>query len=99
MLGQADVIIENLKPHAGEMGFLGGLFEANAPSCIVRSLDMAMKYWWGCGTDFLLPRGSKEHYRGRGGGPQKLGVAIVDVCNYRCYHVYSCGFAIPIDYR
>ena len=86
LLGQADVIIENFKPGTlAKWGFSEDWFEANAPKVVHCSItgygDKGPKGGMP-GYDFLLQAesGLMSITGEEGGGPQKLGVAIVDVC-------------------
>ncbi len=86
LLSQADVIIDNFKPGTlAKWGFSEDWFEANAPKVVRCSItgygDKGPKGGMP-GYDFLLQAesGLMSITGGEGGGPQKLGVAIVDVC-------------------
>lgn len=86
LLGQADVVIENFKPGTLEKwGFSDGWFEANAPEvvhCAITGYGDKGPKGGMPGYDFLLQAesGLMSITGEEEGGPQKLGVAIVDVC-------------------
>ncbi len=86
LLGKADVLIENFKPgNLEKWGFTEDWFDANAPQVVHCSItgygDKGPKGGMP-GYDFLLQAesGLMSITGEEDGGPQKLGVAIVDVC-------------------